>query len=153
MISRFLTGAAAAALTALIGSDSLVDSAQSLTIPSYCVSGGQCASLCHGLVEVGRTPQDFIRRASYELGAPGFKNLPPANLTMPPLVDPQNVYSETAAGKFSPATAGALARVYAPNLVTGKVDVIDPETFTVVDSYAAIPSPQHVVPSWDLQTL
>jgi DNA-binding beta-propeller fold protein YncE len=153
MISRFLTGAATVALCAFIGSDSLVDSAQSLTIPTYCVSGEQCAALCRGLVEVGQTPDDFLQRASYELGAPDFKGLPPANLTMPALVDPKNVYSEIAAGKFSPATAGALSRVYAPNLITGKVDVIDPETFKVVDSYVAIPSPQHIVPSWDLQTL
>ena len=54
---------------------------------------------------------------------------------------------------FSPAVAGHLSRVYSPNLITGKVDVIDPETFKVIDSLAAIPSPQHIVPSWDLQTL
>jgi DNA-binding beta-propeller fold protein YncE len=153
MNSRFLTGVAAAALCAFVGSDSLIDSAHSLTIPRYCVGAEQCAPLCGGLVEVGRTPEDFIERASYDLGEPGLRNLPPANLGMPPLVDPKNVYSETAAGKLSPATAGALSRVYSPNLITGKVDVIDPATFTVVDSYAAIPSPQHIVPSWDLQTL
>ena len=84
---------------------------------------------------------------------PNFAGLPPANLTMPPLIDPKNVYSETGAENFSPATAGALSRVYAPNLTTGKVDVIDPETFTVVDSFVAIPSAEHIVPSWDLQTL
>ena len=37
--------------------------------------------------------------------------------------------------------------------MTGKVDVIDPDTFKVVDSLAAMPSPEHIVPSWDLQTL
>ena len=60
---------------------------------------------------------------------------------MPPLPDPKNVYSETGSDNFSPATAGALSRVYAPNLWTGKVDVIDPETFTVVDSFVAHPEP------------
>ena len=80
-------------------------------------------------------------------------DLPPANLTMPPLPDPKNVYAGIAAGNISPATAGALSRVYAPNLTTGRVDVIDPATFKVVDSYFAVPSPQHIVPSWDLQTL
>jgi DNA-binding beta-propeller fold protein YncE len=153
MNPRFLTGVAAAALCAFIGSDSLIDSAQSLTIPSFCAHGEFCASPCGGLVEVSKTPQDFIERASYDHGAPGFTNLPPANLTAPPLIDPKNVYSETTAGKFSPATAGALSRVYSPNLLTGKVDVIDPETFTVIDSFSALPSPQHIVPSWDLQTL
>ena len=87
------------------------------------------------------------------VAAPPPIDMPPANLTMPALPDPKNVYSETAAGKISPATAGALERVYAPNLTTGRVDVIDPATFTVVDSYTAVPSPQHIVPSWDLQTL
>ncbi len=84
---------------------------------------------------------------------PPVAELPPSNLTMPDLPDPKNVYSEIAAGKISPATAGALNRVYAPNLTTGRVDVIDPATFKVVDSYFAVPSPQHIVPSWDLQTL
>src|SRR5689334_11948544 len=35
---------------------------------------------------------------------------------MPLVVDPANLYSETAAGRFSPAVAGALSRVYVPNL-------------------------------------
>ena len=153
MISRFLTGAAVATLAAFIGSDSLIDSAQSLTIPMVCVEGEQCAALCRSAVEVGQTPQDFIQRAAYDLGRSDFSGLPPANLTMPALPDAKNVYSETTAGHFSPATAGALSRVYAPNLITGKVDIIDPETFKVVDSYSAILSPQHIVPSWDLQTL
>ena len=54
---------------------------------------------------------------------------------------------------FSPAVAGMPTRVYSPNLITGKVDVIDPETFKVIDSLEAMPSPEHIVPSWDLQTL
>ena len=85
--------------------------------------------------------------------APSAESLPPGNLTMPPLPDPKNVYAGIAPDKISPATAGALSRVYAPNLTTGRVDVIDPATFQVVDSYFAVPSPQHIVPSWDLQTL
>ena len=80
-------------------------------------------------------------------------DLPPGNLPMPALPDPKNVYAAIGAGNISPATAGALSRVYAPNLTTGRVDVIDPATFQVVDSYSAVPSPQHIVPSWDLQTL
>src|SRR5258705_1370688 len=34
---------------------------------------------------------------------------------MPPVVDPTNLYSETQAGRISPAVAGALPRVYVPN--------------------------------------
>ena len=72
---------------------------------------------------------------------------------MPPVVDPTNLYSETAAGKFSPAVAGALARVYVPNRVSSDVYVIDPATHKVVDKYKVGIHPQHIVPSWDLKTL
>ena len=71
MNSRFLAGVAAATLAAFIGSDSLIDGAQSLTIPTYCVGGEQCAALCRALSRSAATPEDFIQRASYELGAAG----------------------------------------------------------------------------------
>jgi len=35
---------------------------------------------------------------------------------MPPVVDPRNLYSETTAGKLSPAVAGDLPRVYVPHV-------------------------------------
>ncbi|HLH49761.1 MAG TPA: YncE family protein [Roseiarcus sp.] len=152
-MSPSLLRLAALGFFAVLGSDCLVGGAQSLPISTYCVTAGQCAELCRHLVEKGRTGQDFIRLAEYELGEPGVFNLPPREGAPPPLVDPTNVYSETRAGNFSPAVADALARVYAPNLQTGKVDVIDPSTFTVIDHFAAGQSPQHIVPSWDLQTL
>jgi YVTN family beta-propeller protein len=72
---------------------------------------------------------------------------------MPPVVDPANLYSETAAGKLAPATAGALARVYVPNVKSHDVYVIDPDTMKVVDTFKVGINPQHVVPSWDLKTL
>nr|WP_038495293.1 YncE family protein [Collimonas arenae] len=72
---------------------------------------------------------------------------------MPPVVNPANLYSEAAAGHFSPAVAGALQRVYVPNLRSNEVYVIDPATLKVVDKYKVGYSPQHVVPSWDLKTL
>ena len=72
---------------------------------------------------------------------------------MPPVVDPRNVYSESAPGKLSPATAGALTRVYVPNIKSGDVYVIDPATFQVVDHFVVGGNPQHVIPSWDLKTL
>jgi DNA-binding beta-propeller fold protein YncE len=134
------------------GSDCLPDGAQSLPVATYCVTAGQCAELCRRFVEGDNGPQDFIREAAYELGPPDTFDLPPAS-GPPPAVDPNNVYSETRANNFSPAVAGALPRIYSPNLITGKVDVIDPKTFRVVDHFAAGASPQHIVPSWDLQTL
>src|SRR5215831_14026671 len=78
-----------------------------------------------------------------------FQNLP----GMPPVLDPRNVYSESVTGKMSPATAGALNRVYVPNVKSGDVYVIDPATFQVVDHFVVGGNPQHVIPSWDLKTL
>jgi YVTN family beta-propeller protein len=72
---------------------------------------------------------------------------------MPPVVDPANLYSETQAGRMSPAVAGALPRVYVPNRTSNDVYVIDPATFKVVDRFKVGINPQHVVPSWDLKTL
>jgi YVTN family beta-propeller protein len=76
---------------------------------------------------------------------------------MPPVPDPRNVYSETVTGKMSPATAGALSRVYVPNLKSSDVYVIDPATFQVVDHFkvggTTGANPQHVIPSWDMKTL
>src|SRR6516165_2411493 len=122
---KLLSGFAAvgAAMTIAAGADSESRTAQSFTIPT--------ASLCLG-VEQGRTKGDFVALASYQLGPERPIALPPANLSMPAPVDPHNVYAGARAGMLSPAVAGQLTRVYAPNLVTGKVDVIDPETFAVV---------------------
>jgi YVTN family beta-propeller protein len=72
---------------------------------------------------------------------------------MPPVVDSSNLYSETAAGHLSPSVAGALSRVYVPNVASNEVYVIDPATMKVVDRFRVGVNPQHVVPSWDLQTL
>jgi len=72
---------------------------------------------------------------------------------MPPVINPRNVYSEATAGKLSPATMGALSRVYVPNVKSGDVYVIDPSMFQVVDHYVIGGNPQHVIPSWDLKTL
>ena len=72
---------------------------------------------------------------------------------MPGVADPANLYSETAAGKLSPAVQGALPRVYVPNRRANTVSVIDPETLQVIDTFKVGRNPQHVVPSWDLKTL
>lgn len=72
---------------------------------------------------------------------------------MPPVINATNLYSETAAGKLSPAVANALTRVYVPNRQSNDVYVIDPATMKVVDKFPVGRNPQHVVPSWDLRTL
>jgi YVTN family beta-propeller protein len=72
---------------------------------------------------------------------------------MPPVVDPSNLYSQAGANMLSPAVAGAVPRVYVPNLRSNTVSVIDPATKQVVDTFPVGSDPQHVVPSYDLQTL
>jgi YVTN family beta-propeller protein len=72
---------------------------------------------------------------------------------MPPVIDARNLYSETAAGRLSPAVKGDPERIYVPNLRSNDVYVIDPATNRVVDKFKVGRSPQHVVPSWDLRTL
>ncbi|HYC38211.1 MAG TPA: YncE family protein [Usitatibacter sp.] len=72
---------------------------------------------------------------------------------MPPVVDPKNLYSEIGATKVSPALAGHRELVYVPHVQSNDVYVIDPKTLKVIDKYKVGINPQHVVPSWDLQTL
>ena len=72
---------------------------------------------------------------------------------MPPVIDPENLYSETAAGKVRPDVAKALPRVYVPNRRSNDVWVIDANTLQVLDSFKVGINPQHVVPSWDLKML
>lgn len=72
---------------------------------------------------------------------------------MPPVIDPRNVYSETAAGKPSAAPADAKHYVYVPDNDDGQVWVIDQATYEVVGRYPVGKLVQHVVPSHDMKTL
>ena len=72
---------------------------------------------------------------------------------MPPVSDPSNLYSDIGVGHFSSSLNGHLSRIYVPNHTSGDVTVIDPATMKVIDTYKVGSNPQHVVPSWDLQTL
>jgi YVTN family beta-propeller protein len=72
---------------------------------------------------------------------------------MIPAANPTNLYSEAGANHFSPAIAGALPRVYVPNVRSNDVYVIDSAKMAVVDRFHVGRMPQHIVPSWDLQTL
>ena len=125
---------AAAAVAIAVGPGFELHSAQSLTVPDACVLGAaDCAAVCRSLDDQRRAPADFIALAAYQLGPERPILLPPANLSMPAPVDRHNVYAGAGAGMFSPAVAGQPSRVYSPNLVTGKVDVIDPDTFKVIE--------------------
>jgi YVTN family beta-propeller protein len=72
---------------------------------------------------------------------------------MPPVINPANLYSQSAANDFSPAVKGALPLVYVPNVRSDDVYVINPATFKVINTFKVGHSPQHIVPSWDLKTL
>ena len=68
-------------------------------------------------------------------------------------IQPANVYAGTTEGHLSASVAGALERVYVPNIKSQDVYVIDPGTLRVVNHYGVGRGPQHIVPSWDLKTL
>jgi YVTN family beta-propeller protein len=120
--------------------------------------GRLAAAVGLALAAVGAPDEAAFRPGATALVAPAAAQgtAPPAVQTvegMPPVKDPANLYSETGAGMLSPAAAGALPRVYVPNVKSHDVYVIDPGTMAVVDRFKVGINPQHVVPSWDLKTL
>jgi YVTN family beta-propeller protein len=88
--------------------------------------------------------------ASAAAGAPAAVVTLPG---MPPVIDPRNLYSETAAGKVGAALRDDLERIYVPNLRSNDVYVVDPSLMKVVGRFKVGIGPQHIVPSWDLRTL
>ncbi len=74
-----------------------------------------------------------------------------ANVAAAP--DDPNIYSGIGAAHLGAAVKDHLERVYVPNLRSNDVYVIDPATMRVVDRFKVGIGPQHIVPSWDLQTL
>ena len=72
---------------------------------------------------------------------------------MPPVLNPNDIYSGDHAGKLSPVVKNFPSRIYVPNSGSGTVDVIDPATYKIVGHFETGKQPQHVVPSWDLKTL
>ena len=65
----------------------------------------------------------------------------------------QSVYAFDGAGRLRGAARFARPLVYVPNSQSATVDVIDPNTFKVVEHFGVGLLPQHVVPSYDLKTL
>ncbi len=72
---------------------------------------------------------------------------------MPPVVDPNDIYSETQAGKLSPTVRSFPDLIYVPNSDSNTVDVIDPRTYRIINHFKVGRQPQHVTPSYDLKTL
>jgi YVTN family beta-propeller protein len=66
---------------------------------------------------------------------------------------PTDVYAFTHAGMLADSVKDIPTRVYVPNGHSNTVTVIDPATFTVTGTFPVGDLPQHVVPSYDMQTL
>ena len=93
--------------------------------------------------------------AAFTADAFGINDLP----GMPPVLDPNNVYSADAPGHFADAVKNMPSRVYVPNCKSDTVDIIDPATYKIIGHFAlpkhtkGLLEPQHVIPSWDLKKL
>jgi hypothetical protein len=72
---------------------------------------------------------------------------------VPPLLDPSNVYAADAAGRLSHVVRRDPALVYVPNSLSNTVDVISQRTLRIIRRFQVKQRPQHVVPSYDLNTL
>jgi YVTN family beta-propeller protein len=75
----------------------------------------------------------------------------PASTTTTTL--PTDVYRDTRAGMLAPSVRDIPPRVYVPNGHSDTVTVIDPATMQIIDTFPVGRLPQHVVPSYDMQTL
>lgn len=109
-----------------------------------------CSSSSDGTAK-RNTPTAAASRPGTSVGpGPSSVATPPG---VEPVLDPVNLYSETGSGKLSAAVKGDLPRVYVPNRADSSVSVIDPATTQVIGTFPVGLYPQHIVPSWDLQTL
>jgi YVTN family beta-propeller protein len=70
-----------------------------------------------------------------------------------PAYDPADLYFADRPNQLSDAVKGMPSYVYVPNSDSDTVSVIDPSTYKVIRTVNVGHQPQHVVPSWDMQTL
>jgi YVTN family beta-propeller protein len=72
---------------------------------------------------------------------------------MPPVTDPNNIYSDAGANMLGPFATQSKAYAYVPNSKSGDVWVIDQASFQVVAKFPVGIEVQHVVPSYDMSSL
>jgi YVTN family beta-propeller protein len=109
-----------------------------------------CTALtAYGTGEAAPAPEPPEPPAAPPVTAPAVDVLP----GMPPVSDPHNVYADAGTDMLSDAAKAAKPLVYVPHTKSGEVRVIDPTTFATVGTYRLGGELQHVVPSWDMQTL
>ena len=118
-----------------------------------CSAAGTIARVAQNAVAATAPPPVRLTPVAATVAAPPA--LAPVQTVpgMAPVLNPANLYSAAGPNMLSPAVAGALPRVYVPNLRSGDVYVIDPATRHLVDRFPVGVIPQHVVPAFDLQTL
>jgi YVTN family beta-propeller protein len=68
-------------------------------------------------------------------------------------VQAPNVYANTISGTVPCPLCDLPPRVYVPNSKSNTVDVIDPLTYKVVDSFGVGSIPHHIAPAWDMSAL
>lgn len=78
---------------------------------------------------------------------------PSAPTTTTSSASPTNIYAADGPNMLSPKVRNMPYRIYVPESTSSYVDVIDPNSYRVIDRYYTGLDPQHVVPSWDLETL
>ena len=105
-------------------------------------AAGLLLTACGGADEVTPTPTPTTASAS-QTPSP----------TPSPTPKEVNVYGEAGIGMFAPAAQEARPLVYVPNTISNTVQVINPETYEIIDRFHVDREPHHVVPSWDLKTL
>jgi YVTN family beta-propeller protein len=126
-----------------------------LAVLSGCVSGSeQPTAAGHSEHEshAGHESSSATTSAAPPAPTPAPAAVPNQLPGMPPVSDAADVYSDAGAGMLAPAALAARPLVYVPHN-SGDVWVIDPATFQVVGKFPAGTEVQHVVPSWDMQTL
>jgi len=64
-----------------------------------------------------------------------------------------NVYASTLSGTVPCPLCDLPPRVYVPNSTAGTVDIIDPNTFAVIDHFGVGAIPHHIAPAWDMSAL
>ena len=103
MNSRFLAAAAALGLMAFIGSDSLIGGGPIADHPvALPRRRGLRRLVPRPCSRTGRRRRTSSGAQLTSLGAAATFKLPPANMNMPPLVDPKNVYASIAASEHQP---------------------------------------------------
>ncbi|WP_327112985.1 hypothetical protein OHB12_30255 [Nocardia sp. NBC_01730] len=107
-----------------------------------------CATSDAGTV-TGPTAETTVVTQTTSAFPPHLTDLLPG---MPPPLSPTDVYA--ANRELLPSVADHRPLVYVPNSESNTVSVIDPNTFQVIDTFpAGGMEPQHIVPSYDMQTL